>query len=375
MDERIEKTEQDKTADNKAENPSAALPTMNESGAAQTSGAPSAETAGVLSAQTVGIPVAETAAQFPQTADPALPPKELPRPADKKRKVLQLIARYLVITIGCFSLGAGIALFLDPNKLAPGGLSGVAIILNKFVPQVSTGMWMLILNIPLLITGLVVFGKSFLFSTVYATVMLSVATDVVSWLFRLFWKVPLTDDLLLAALFGGMLCALGLGLVFRNKCTTGGLDIVVMLIHKKCRYMSVGILFLIIDFIVAGISAIVFRSLDIGLYACIGIIVYSLLMDVVIYGGNGAKLIYIVSDKPAAIAQRLLTELEVGATYVEGVGAYTNDRKKIILVAVKKHLYPRLRDIVREEDTSAFMIVGSAKDVYGLGFRNHQDEL
>lgn len=296
------------------------------------------------------------------------------RPA-KRRKVREQILRYIVITLGCFCLGAGIALFLDPNKLAPGGISGVAIILNKFVPKISTGLWMLLLNIPLLIVGLVVFGKDFLFFTVYATVMLSAATDLIAWLFRLFWQVPLTDDLLLAALFGGLLSAAGLGLVFRNNCTTGGLDIAVKLIHKKYRYVSVGVIFLIIDFLVAGISAIVFRSLDIGLYACIGILVYSLLMDVVIYGGNGAKLVYIVSDAPDRIAARLLSELDVGATNIEGMGAYTGERKKVILVAVKKHLYPRLRDIVREEDPAAFMIVGAAKEVYGLGFRSHHDEL
>lgn len=282
--------------------------------------------------------------------------------------------RYLAITLGCFCLAAGIALFLDPNKLSPGGISGIAIILNKFIP-VSTGLLILILNIPLLVIGLIVFGKQFLFSTVYATVVLSLATDLITYIFNRIYFVPLTNDLFLSAMFGGALSALGIGLVFRFRGTTGGLDILVMLIHKKYRYLGVGKIFLVTDFIVAGISAIVFKSLEIGLYACVAITVYSVLMDFVIYGGNGAKFIYIISDKPQNITERILTELDIGVTYVNGIGAYTGENKKIIMCAVKKYLYPNLRDIVREEDPSAFMIVSSARDVYGLGFKSHQEEL
>ena len=290
-----------------------------------------------------------------------------------KAKVSEIIIRYLFITLGCFSLAAGIALFLDPNKLAPGGVSGVAIILNKFIP-LSTGTIMLILNVPLLILGLIVFGKEFLFSTVYATVVLSLATDLISFIFTKLWIVPLTTDLFLAAIFGGVLSALGLGLVFRFKCTTGGLDIVVELLHKKYRHLGVGAFFLAIDIAVACVAAIVFRELEIGLYAIVTITVYSVLMDFVVYGGNRAKLLYIVSDNPEPIKDRILNELEIGVTYVYGVGAYTDTPKKIIMCAAKKHLYPSIRDIVRKEDPTAFMIVNAAQDVYGEGFQSHHDE-
>jgi len=291
-----------------------------------------------------------------------------------RQKIIKGVVRYVAITIGCLCLAAGIALFLNPNNISTGGISGIAIILNKFIP-VSTGLLILILNIPLLIIGLIVFGKDFLFSTVYATVVLSLATDLITFLGTKFGIVPLTNDLFLAAIFGGILSALGIGTVFRFKGTTGGLDIVVMLIHKKYRYLGVGSIFLIADFLIAGITAIVFKNLEFGLYACVSVIVYSVLMARIDYGGSGAKFIYIVSDNPEKITARILSELEIGVTYVEGVGAYTSKNKQIIMCVVKKHLYPNLRDIVRDEDPEAFMIVSAAQDVYGLGYRSHHEEL
>lgn len=299
---------------------------------------------------------------------------DMPPETGKRPKWTALLTRYAVITAGCILLGAGIALFLDPNRLAPGGISGVAIILNKFIP-VSTGLLILLLNVPLLVIGGIKLGGRFLISTTYATIMLSLSTDLIGWIMELCGTARATDDLFLAALFGGVLCALGLGLVFRCQCTTGGLDIVVMLIHKRWRHLGVGKIFLIVDFLIAGISALVFRDLRVGLYSCFGIAVYSILMDFVVYGGSGAKMVYVVGEHPQAVKRRILTELEIGVTDLAGVGGYTGADKTVLLCAVKKHLYPRLRDIVREEDPAAFMIVGDAHEVYGLGFRSHHDEL
>ena len=205
--------------------------------------------------------------------------------AQRRQKIRAEIVRYLLITLGCVLLGAGIALFLDPNSIAPGGISGVAIILNKFIP-LNTGLLIFLLNIPLLLIGLIKFGKQFLFNTVYATIMLSLATDLISFVMERTnmtavsaltgeTLIAATGDLFLAAVAGGVLCAVGLGLVFRCNCTTGGLDIVVMLIHKKWRHLGVGTIFLIVDFVIAGVSAIVFESIEIGLYAAVGIAIYS----------------------------------------------------------------------------------------------------
>ena len=293
--------------------------------------------------------------------------------AGRRKSGKEIVTDLLIITLGCFLLAAGIALFLDPNRLAPGGLSGVAIILNKLLP-LNTGLLLLILNIPLLIVGLIKFGRQFLFSTVYATVMLSLLTDLISWIAGLFGVEAVTGDLFLASLFGGLLSGAGLGLVFSRGCTTGGLDIVVALIHKRWRHLSVGRIFLAVDFLVAAASAAVFQDIAIGLYASFGILIYSVVMDAILYGGQGEKFVYIVSEIPDGIRARILSELDIGVTDVEGVGGYTGRNKKILLVAVRKHLYPSLRDIVREEDPAAFMIVNDARAVYGEGFRsNHED--
>ncbi len=294
--------------------------------------------------------------------------------AGRRKSGKEIVTDLLIITLGCFLLAAGIALFLDPNRLAPGGLSGVAIILNKLLP-LNTGLLLLILNIPLLIVGLIKFGRQFLFSTVYATVMLSLLTDLISWIAGLFRVEAVTDDLFLASLFGGLLSGAGLGLVFSRGCTTGGLDIVVALIHKRWRHLSVGRIFLAVDFLVAAASAAVFQDIAIGLYASFGILIYSVVMDAILYGGQGEKFVYIVSEIPDGIRARILSELDIGVTDVEGVGGYTGRNKKILLVAVRKHLYPSLRDIVREEDPAAFMIVNDARAVYGEGFRSHHEDL
>lgn len=281
------------------------------------------------------------------------------------------IAKFLVITLGSMIGGCGIALFLEPHNLAPGGVSGIAIILANFIP-VSTGIIVLCLNIPLLIVGLIKFGKEFLFSTVYATIIFSLSIDGCNWAFGSL--IPPTQDLLLSSLFGGALSAVGLGLVFRNGCTTGGTDIIVKLLRSRYRHIKTGALFLCVDLVIAIVSGIVFRNIEIVLYASVAIVVSGLVMDFVIYGGNEAKLVFIVSDCYEEIAGRVLKELDIGATYLNGSGAYTNREKKIVMVAIKKHLYPNLRDIVKDLDPSAFMIVSSAKEIYGEGFQDHLKE-
>lgn len=291
-----------------------------------------------------------------------------------KQRTMSQFKKYLAITVGCFFLGSGIALFLDPNRIAPGGVTGIAIILSKLIP-VNTGLLILLMNIPLLIVGLVRLGKSVFIATAYATVMLSSFTDIILYLMHSFDIASLTDDLLLAALFGGALCAVGLGIVFRMRGTTGGLDIIVMLIHKRWRHLEVGKIFLIVDFIIAGISALVFKDIEIGLYACVSIIVYSVLMDVVIYGGNGANMVYIVSNHSQSIKEKILKGLEIGVTDIKGTGGYTGNKKTILLCVIRKHMYPKLRDIVRENDPDAFMIVSDVHEVYGLGFRSHHDDI
>lgn len=297
-----------------------------------------------------------------------------------KALVLDFLKRYGVMTLGCIIYSLGVALFLDASNLALGGVTGIAIILNYVIRMgtdgydLNTGIIIIIINIPLFILGAVFFGKYFIISTVYATVLSSLLIWVWDLAFQNF--LPITENLLLAGLVGGAMFGLGLGLIFRTGSSTGGTDIIVKILRKKFRYIRTGMISLTIDAGIVALSAIVYKDIELACYTAISIIVFTSTFDWVLYGGNSAKLIYIISsdEKSKEICDRLLKELDVGATFVDGEGAYTGDQKRIIMCAIKNFLYPRLRDIVKSIDPKAFVIVSSAKEIYGEGYKDHFDD-
>lgn len=273
------------------------------------------------------------------------------------------IKKFLLMTIGVVIYAAAISLFLDPNSLAPGGVSGISIILSKITPM-ETGTLILLFNIPILIAGAWRFGLKFICSTVYCTVLSSVLINILSY------AGAVTNDRLLAALAGGGLIALGLGLIFKNGATTGGMDIIVKFLRLKYPYMKTGSIFLVADSLVVFLSAFVFKDVDVALYAALVVFVNSFLLDVVLYGRDSAKLIYIISDRSEHIARRLLEELEIGVTYVHAEGAYSGKDKKVIMCVMRKHLSHKAEDIIKEEDPQSFMIVSSATEIFGEGYKN-----
>lgn len=275
---------------------------------------------------------------------------------------------YVLMTLACFCYAVGISLFVEPNNIASGGVTGIAIILNKAIGG-STGIWFFVINIPILLIGMWKFGFKFLMSTVYCTTIISVFTDLLSR-----YGSPLTSDVLVATIAGGMLTAIGMGGVFKAGATTGGMDIVVKLCKLKFPYMKTGSLFLIMDFLVVLASAFVFRDIDRAFYSAMEVFVTSTLLDLVLYGKDGAKLIYIISDKSEKIAARLLDELNIGVTYMEGQGAYSGREKKVIMCVTKKQIAPRAEEIVKEEDPNTFMIVSSASEIYGEGYKSYFSE-
>lgn len=272
------------------------------------------------------------------------------------------------MTLACFCYAVGISLFVEPNNIASGGVTGIAIILNKAIGG-STGIWFFIINIPILLIGMWKFGFKFLMSTVYCTTIISVFTDLLSR-----YGSPLTSDVLVATIAGGMLTAIGMGGVFKAGATTGGMDIVVKLCKLKFPYMKTGSLFLIMDFLVVLASAFVFQDIDRAFYSAMEVFVTSTLLDLVLYGKDGAKLIYIISDKSEKIAARLLDELNIGVTYMEGQGAYSGKEKKVIMCVTRKQMAPRAEEIVKEEDPNTFMIVSSASEIYGEGYKSYFSE-
>jgi uncharacterized membrane-anchored protein YitT (DUF2179 family) len=277
------------------------------------------------------------------------------------------VVRYLIVILGSLIYAAAISLFLDPNQLAPGGVSGLAIIINRLT-SLPTGVLMLCMNVPLLAVGIWKLGFRFFVSTMVAIGVSSWATDLLAPL------GPLTRDPLLAAAAGGAMMALGMGLLFKVGATSGGSDIVVRLIKLKYKYIKTGKLFLATDSCVVALSAVVFRNIDLGLYAAIAILVSSAVFDLVLYGTDEAKLVYIITDHEDKITARILTELEIGVTHLEGTGAYTDKPKQVIMCAMQKRLLPQVQDIANAEDPYAFLIVTSASEIYGEGFKDLRGE-
>lgn len=276
----------------------------------------------------------------------------------------QKIKQFIMMTIGASIYAFAISTIADPNSMAPGGVAGLSIILSRVIP-VQTGTLIWCFNIPILLLGLWKFGAKFIVSTVYCTALTSVMTNVLSG------KIPpLTNDILLAAITGGVLMAVGIGMVFKAGSTTGGTDIIVKVLRLKFPHMKTSKLFLTLDAAVVGASAFVFHNVDAALYAAIMVFVNSTVLDIVLYGKDSAKFIYIISDKSEQIAKRLLEELGIGVTYVKGVGAYSGKDKNVIMCVVKKHIAPKTEDVVKEEDPMAFMIVTSATEIYGEGYKN-----
>ncbi|MBR4669943.1 MAG: YitT family protein [Butyrivibrio sp.] len=287
------------------------------------------------------------------------------RPVTVKRRCFE----YLIITLAAILYGIGTALLIDPNNIAPGGLTGLAIVLNR-VWGIGTGMWFMIMNIPILIIAIYKFGIRFTISTIYATGMISLATDFCS---RNFIQYAIYDRIL-AITFGSATTAIAIGLLFKCHTTSGGTDVIIKLLRIKYPHIKTGALYMMTDIFVLAVATFVFHDITVALYSFLCVMITSFILDLVLYGRDEAKLIYIISDRPDIITARLLEELDIGATHVFGQGAYSGEEKKVILCAVKKRLSPLAEDIVRDEDPNAFMIITSASEIFGEGYKSYFDE-
>lgn len=274
----------------------------------------------------------------------------------------KLIQNAVMVVVGSVFYAVGISLFLEPNNLAPGGVSGIGIMVNYLTP-LSVGAVTLILNIPLMIIGLIKLGRAFAVSTGIGVLLTSVLVDVFSLI------KPITDDRLLASIAGGAILAVGLALIFKTGATTGGVDIVIRLLRLKFKHIKSGAIMFMIDGTISLLSYFVYRDFDIALYAVLSLIVSSLVMDLVLYGGDEAKLAFIVTEKQDEIVKYVLDNLDIGASVLNATGAYSKSLKHIVLCATRKQLLPRLEEIVLECDKDSFMIVTSASEIYGEGFK------
>lgn len=285
-----------------------------------------------------------------------------------KNNVLHEVKNIIIIAAAALVYAVGISLFLDPNQLAPGGVTGIAVILNRLI-NVETGTLYLLLNVPIVILGVWKFGVRFIAKTAYAIVMVSVFTNLLSPI------GALTDDLLIAGAAGGVLIAVGVGLIFKAGATTGGTDIIIKILRLKYRHLKTGFLFLCTDIAIVSLSALVFRDLKVAFYALLAVIVSGKALDYVLYGGDVAKMLFIMTEKHHEIGSRLLEELGVGVTYLKGEGGWTGTEKKVVFSMVPNRLGAEVQDIVKHEDPSAFMVVTSANEIYGEGYKNLFEEI
>lgn len=285
----------------------------------------------------------------------------------KGKRMEKVIKKYAVITVTALLNAVAISLFIDPNNLVPGGVTGIAIIISRFLP-VETGTLIFIFNIPILLFAIWQFGIKFTISTIYAITLISAFTNILAPI------GPATNDILLAAIAGGVLYAVSIGFIMKMGATTGGMDIIVKWLRTKLPYLKTGVLFFITDVIIISMSGIVLQNIDAALYAGITVVVNSIVLDIVLYGKDEAKLLYIISDRPKEITERLLTELDVGVTYIEGRGAYSGKEKQVLMCVVKKQVSPRVEEIVKEEDADAFMVISSATEIFGEGFKSYFSE-
>jgi uncharacterized membrane-anchored protein YitT (DUF2179 family) len=273
----------------------------------------------------------------------------------------RLIIDYLGITIGSLLTAVGLAIFLVPNRIAAGGVSGIAIVLH-FLLGFPVGLTMLLINIPLFFLGIREMGIPFGVRSLYGTVALSLFTDLLRPL-----TGPLTTNPLLASVYGGGLAGLGLGIVFRLRATTGGTDLAARVIHRYLN-ISVGQALLVIDSLVITAAGIAFNA-ELALWALIGLIVTTQMIDLVQEGEGHAKVAFIVSPHSERIAEGVFRKLDRGATGLKARGMYTGKEQEIVFSVVTRSEQTQLRDLVYEVDPEAFVVFADAHEVLGEGFQ------
>ena len=266
---------------------------------------------------------------------------------------------YTMILLGCLIGGIAYPTFLVPNNIAPGGLTGVATILN-YLFKWPVGTVSLLMNLPLFLVSYRTMGRTFFIRSIIATVLFSLVIDLI--------PIPaLTDDMLLGSVFGGLLLGIGLGLILRGSATTGGTDMLARMAHKYVSFISVGAYLFIFDFLVI-VSAAFTMTPEAALYALICIAISSKAVDLVMAGFGTAKAFFVITDKADAIAKRVMVEMERGATLLDGTGAYSGSHKNVLICVVSNRETAHLKRIVKQEDPVAFMFVTDTHETLGEGF-------
>jgi uncharacterized membrane-anchored protein YitT (DUF2179 family) len=274
-------------------------------------------------------------------------------------------ALFLILS-GTFIMAVAFVYFISPYKLAPGGTYGIAIVLHHLF-HLPTGFIALAIDIPLLLIGLKVLGPRFGWKTVVGVIALSQFVNLFSWIQGDVALVP--DDALLSSIFGGVILGAGLGLVLRAKATTGGSDIIAMIISKYTK-LPLGQLLIYIDSVIVLVGLAAFSAWEIPLYSWIVIFITGKVIDLVVDGVSYDKSLLIVSEKHNEIRDKLINDLKRGGTFLDAEGMYNGQKKKVIFTVVTRRELALLKDYIHQIDPKAFLTVTEAREILGEGFKS-----
>lgn len=284
------------------------------------------------------------------------------------KKAWNFVPMILKILLGCILFGLGFNLFLLPNGLNAGGISGIAMLFVRLTNLGSIGLVTALVNLPLFALGGMKIGKKFFFGSLLGMLLSSTFIDVFSAL-----PVPQAEPLV-GAIYGGVLCGLGSGLVFSQGASTGGSDIIVRLLKLKWQNVPIGTITMSFDLAVVALTGLAYRNVGVALYSGVAIYITGQIIDAVVYRFDYSKVALIVSRRYEQVASRIASDLERGVTYLEGEGYYSGTQTKVILTAVKKQQLAELKKLVVQIDPDAFIIVQEAHQVLGDGFSRYSRE-
>lgn len=294
----------------------------------------------------------------------------------------QWFKAYALITIGSFILAAGFVFFINPYNIVPGGVYGIGIVVHhltagtfSFWPTgIPIGLFGLVLNIPLTIIGIKVLGPRFGIKTVVGFVLTSVFMDILTYYVGENDPLKLTEDVFMACVFGGVLIGFGLGLIFKSKATSGGSDIVAMIISRYTR-LPLGQLMIYVDSVIVLFGLAVFRDWKIPLYSWIVIFVTGKVIDITMQGVSYDKMLLIISSEFEMIRGKIINDLHRGGTFIPGKGMYNNTDKTIIFTVLNRREMAVLQEYIHQIDPAAFMTVVDANEILGEGFRSLSDKV
>lgn len=281
-----------------------------------------------------------------------------------KKKIRRWVIDILVMILAAAIYSLGVHFFISPNDIAPGGVTGIAIILTEFW-GISVGTLIFLLNIPLIIAGFILLNKTTMIKTMISVVLITIFTNLAEMF------VPVYDasggNGIVAAIFGGAAMGIGLGLGYNRESTSGGTDILTKIIGKYHTDFKLGAIQAALDGIVVLLGFAVFRDVNTVLFAAIAIFVQSKLTDTIVYGSQESRFMLIFSENYKEIAEEILKQSN-GVTLFKGEGAYSGNERQVLATAVHRSNYSKVKRIVKTADPKAFVITTSANEVYGEGF-------